>query len=84
MFGIKINFKKGGTKVVELPKPYEYRKTTPVFALTDKDGTNLLTAAQIRGNWNAWAKDYFSYPNGEPSSERITPEEAEKRGWEVL
>ena len=79
MFGIKINFKKGGAKVVELPKPYEYRKSEPVFALTDQDGTNLMTAAQIRGNWNAWAKDYFG-----PTSERITVEEAERRNWEVL
>jgi hypothetical protein len=64
--------------------PYEYRKGTPVFAMGNGDGSSsLLTADQIRTNWNAWANEYFTYPNGE-KHDRLTPEQAEAMGLEVL
>ncbi len=81
MYGVKINFK-SGAKVVELPRPHEFRKETPVFALATGNGSEqrLTTAPEIRRNWNAWASELL------PASQwkRLTVQEAEKRGIEIL
>ena len=80
-YGIKVKDKKGQEKVLVIGRPYEYRKGTPVFAVADdedKSSSHLLTAAEIKHNWSAWASDLFS------GDERITLKEAEKRGIEIL
>jgi hypothetical protein len=80
MYGIRINFK-DGPRIIELPHPCEWRRGTPVFALAETDGgSSLLTAEDIRTNWNAWASEYFpvaEYP-------RLTIEEAKQKNIEIL
>ena len=78
-YGLKINFKAAGEKVIVLGQPYEFRKGKPVFALGNSDGSsNLETADSIRTNWNAWAKDYFS------KEDQLTIAEAEAKELEIL
>jgi len=36
---------------------HEYRNSGAVFAVVDNSGTHLLTAADIRGSWDAWVSD---------------------------
>ena len=81
-YGLKINFKDAGEKVIELGEAYEHRKQTPVFALGNGDGSsNLETADALRTNWNTWAKDYFANKENYP---RLTVEQAEAMGLEIL
>ena len=77
MFAIRINLKNVGPTAYPVSL-YEYRKEVPFFALTDSDGTQLMNAAQIRRNWNSWAKDYFR------KDDRMTIEQAESQGYEIV
>lgn len=49
---IEIEFESGPEYVI-LPI-HEYRASGPVFRVEDTAGTHLLSAADVRGSWNAW------------------------------
>jgi len=50
---IAIQFVESGTRYVILPIK-EYRRSGAVFMVGDVNGTHILSAADIRGSWNAW------------------------------